>query len=51
MKLGDAIGAVASRIDGDLARFKQFIESRSVETGAWRGEIRQGVVVPPPPSI
>ena len=28
---------------GDLERFKQFIESRGQETGAWRGEVpREG---------
>lgn len=37
--VGDAIGAVAIRVQGDLDRFKQFIEARGVETGAWRGEI------------
>jgi hypothetical protein len=26
-------------VKGDLKRFKEFIESRGVETGAWRGEI------------
>jgi len=33
------IGFVDSRIEGDLERFKTFIESRGQETGAWRGEI------------
>jgi hypothetical protein len=28
-------------VEGDLQRFKEFIESRGRETGAWRGEIRQ----------
>jgi uncharacterized membrane protein len=41
---GDALGIVALRIEGDLGRFKEFIESRGVETGAWRGEIKQGEV-------
>jgi hypothetical protein len=27
------------RVDGDLKRFKQFIESRGSETGGWRGTI------------
>jgi hypothetical protein len=30
---------VRARVTGDLERFKKFIESRGVETGAWRGEI------------
>jgi hypothetical protein len=26
-------------VKGDLERFKEFIESRGSETGAWRGEV------------
>jgi uncharacterized membrane protein len=37
--VGDAVGVVAARVKGDLERFKEFIESRGRETGAWRGEI------------
>jgi uncharacterized membrane protein len=40
-KTGDAAGIVGSRIKGDLERFKEFIESRGQETGAWRGEVPQ----------
>jgi uncharacterized membrane protein len=36
---GDVLGFVSNRIEGDLERFKDYIESRGVETGAWRGEI------------
>ena len=39
-KAGDALGVVSNRIEGDLKRFKEFIESRGQETGGWRGEIR-----------
>jgi uncharacterized membrane protein len=39
-KTGDTLGVVSSRVEGDLERFKQFIESRGQETGAWRGEVR-----------
>jgi|SRR5688572_9537709 len=39
--VGDALGVVSRRVDGDLHRFKEFIESRGSETGAWRGEVRQ----------
>ena len=39
--IGDALGVVGRRVQGDLERFKEFIESRSGETGAWRGEIRE----------
>jgi len=38
--VGDMMGVVSSRISGDLRRFKEFIESRGRETGAWRGEVR-----------
>ncbi|HEV2767466.1 MAG TPA: SRPBCC family protein [Acidimicrobiales bacterium] len=37
---GDKLGVVKRRVKGDLERFKDFIESRGVETGAWRGEVR-----------
>jgi uncharacterized membrane protein len=40
-KAGDAAGLVKRRTKGDLERFKEFIESRGEETGAWRGEVRQ----------
>jgi uncharacterized membrane protein len=40
-KVGDMVGVVSARVRGDLWRFKEFIESRGQETGAWRGEIRQ----------
>ncbi len=38
-KVGDALGIVERRTMGDLERFKEFIESRGSETGAWRGKI------------
>jgi uncharacterized membrane protein len=38
-KIGDFFGVVGSRARGDLERFKEFIERRGVESGAWRGEI------------
>jgi uncharacterized membrane protein len=38
---GDAIGMLDRRVQGDLERFKEFIEGRGVETGAWRGEVGQ----------
>ena len=43
-KAGDALGFVSRRVEGDLQRFKEFIESRGSETGAWRGEIHAGKV-------
>jgi len=36
---GDALGVVSSRIQGDLERFKEFIEQRGQETGSWRGQV------------
>ena len=36
---GDKLGVVDRRVQGDLERFKAFIEERGVATGAWRGEI------------
>lgn len=39
-KVGDLLGVLTLRVEGDLVRFKRFIESRGSETGAWRGEVR-----------
>jgi uncharacterized membrane protein len=38
-KVGDVLGIVRRRAKGDLERFKELIESRGRESGAWRGEI------------
>ena len=38
-KVADLAGITKRRVQGDLERFKEFIESRESETGAWRGEI------------
>ncbi len=45
--VGDALGFLSRRVEDDLKRFKEFIQTRSTETGAWRGEIRSGGVRPP----
>jgi uncharacterized membrane protein len=37
--VGDALGVVSLRVQGDLKRFKEFIETRGCETGAWRGKV------------
>jgi uncharacterized membrane protein len=37
--VGANLGFLERRVKGDLERFKEFIESRGVPTGAWRGEI------------
>jgi uncharacterized membrane protein len=39
---GDLLGVVKSQVRGDLERFKQLIENRGQETGAWRGEVQDG---------
>jgi uncharacterized membrane protein len=43
---GSMLGLVSARVAGDLARFKEFIEGRGVETGQWRGEIHGQQVSP-----
>ncbi len=39
---GTALGVLRNQVTGDLERFRDFIEARGTETGAWRGEIREG---------
>jgi uncharacterized membrane protein len=42
-KAGSTLGADDHQVSADLDRFKEFIESRPAETGAWRGEVpREG---------
>lgn len=41
-QVGDALGFMSRRVEGDLERFKEFIESRGVETGGWRGSVEGG---------
>ena len=38
-KVGAAINAPDRQVKGDLERFKELIESRGAESGAWRGEV------------
>lgn len=38
--IADGMGFIKRRAAGDLVRFKEFIEQRGTETGAWRGEIK-----------
>jgi uncharacterized membrane protein len=40
-KVGDALGVLKRRVAGDLERFRDLIESRGAESGAWRGEVDQ----------
>jgi uncharacterized membrane protein len=37
--VGDKTGFVDRKVKGDVKRFKEFIESRGTETGAWRGDV------------
>lgn len=39
---GDLLGVVKRQVRGDLERFKQLIENHDEDTGAWRGEVRDG---------
>ncbi|HSN73190.1 MAG TPA: SRPBCC family protein [Steroidobacteraceae bacterium] len=41
-KIGSFMKAADMRVKGDLKRFKEFIEERGAETGAWRGEFKAG---------
>jgi uncharacterized membrane protein len=40
--LGSAAGLDARRVRADLERFKELVESRGQESGAWRGEVSAG---------
>ena len=37
---GDALGLFDRQVQTSVEQFKRFIESRGVETGAWRGEVK-----------
>ena len=37
--VGDALGFMDRRVQGDLERFKHYVESRGMEAGGWRGRI------------
>lgn len=37
--VGDVLGVVRNQVKDDMKRFKEFIEARGTETGAWRGEV------------
>jgi uncharacterized membrane protein len=42
---GDPRTALARRVEGNLQRFKEFIEGRGLETGGSRGELPGGQVI------
>jgi uncharacterized membrane protein len=37
--VGDSLGLFTSQVEKSVEQFKQYIESRGEETGAWRGEV------------
>jgi uncharacterized membrane protein len=41
-EVGSAAGLDTRRVRGDLQRFKELVESRGSESGAWRGEVTAG---------
>ena len=45
--IGSVVGADDRGVKADLKRFKELLESRGRETGAWRGEVREADVVSP----
>ncbi len=43
-KIGDTLGGMKLTARGSLKRFKDVIEGRGAQTGAWRGTVTQGTV-------
>jgi uncharacterized membrane protein len=41
-KVGSAVGLDRRRVRADLERFRDLMEGRGVETGAWRGKVKSG---------
>ena len=41
-KMGDKLNVVEKQAEGDLERFKTFIEAEGYATGAWRGSVSEG---------
>ncbi|MEU7473083.1 SRPBCC family protein [Streptomyces sp. NPDC044984] len=41
-KTADLLGTIDRRVKGDMRRFKDYIERRGDESGAWRGRITPG---------
>jgi uncharacterized membrane protein len=39
---GDVLGIPSNQVEGDLNRFRDFIERNATETGSWRGQIDKG---------
>ena len=47
-KVGDFLNVVPRQAEGDLERFKQFIEGRGTATGGWRGAVNEAGTVGSP---
>jgi hypothetical protein len=47
-KVGDFLNVVSRQAEGDLERFKTFIESRGAATGRWRGSVNEAGTVGTP---
>ena len=45
-KVGAAVGVDDHQVKADAKRFKEFIESRGTETGAWRGDVERPTLTP-----
>lgn len=37
--VADKLGVLTHRVKADMSKFKEFIEARGTETGAWRGNV------------
>jgi uncharacterized membrane protein len=48
-KAGAALGILSNRVQGDLKRFKEFVEQRGHETGEWRGDVARPAQQGEPP--
>ncbi|SDJ57629.1 SRPBCC family protein [Streptomyces indicus] len=45
-RAGDLLGLVRRQVHGSLRGFKEYIEGQGKETGAWRGTVSGGHVIP-----
>ncbi|MBG0741081.1 SRPBCC family protein [Paeniglutamicibacter antarcticus] len=50
-KIGDKLNVVEHQAEGDLDRFKAFIEAEGYATGAWRGTISEGTAAAGTPGV
>jgi carbon monoxide dehydrogenase subunit G len=47
-KVGDKLNVIENQAEGDLDRFKAFIEAEGYASGAWRGSVNEGVTIGAP---